>query len=158
MKFTKEILNKIESTSFVVLILGIILYNFESTSTLGLVLLAISGFSVIAAARYKNKLPLNKKDIESWETIRKEGKNRYILKSLRFGLISVFVFLVFEIIKSFWFQKPFFEYYNLTAIIALSILLVGAPLFMAIEMWKFEEARYKEAVSQKYQPEQKGRP
>jgi hypothetical protein len=151
MKFTIENLNKVEYVSIIILILGIVLFNFESTYTLGLTLLAVSGFSVIAATYYKNQLPPNKQEIESWKTTRKEGKNRYILKGLRFGLISFFLFLVFELGKSLWFQRPFFEFNNFTIIAAILIVLVGAPVFAAIEMWKFEEARYKEAVSQEDQ-------
>lgn len=153
MNFSKKNLNKVESVSIVVLILGIILYNFESTYILGIALFAVSGFSVIAAARYKNKFPLNKQEIESWETIRKKGKSNYILSSVRFGLIALFGYFVFRIIKSSWSETPLFDEAWYIDIILPAVLFFGIPFLIAIDKWKFEEARYKEAVSQKDQPQ-----
>ncbi|MBI9041239.1 hypothetical protein [Lutibacter sp.] len=77
--------------------------------------------------------------IESWELVRKNGRNRYALRTgVLWSIFTAFLTKVFELsVHSFeevYFSKSFLNYLAL-------FILVGIVLFWQF-IWKFNEKRY----------------
>jgi hypothetical protein len=77
--------------------------------------------------------------IESWELVRKNGRNRYALRTgVLWSVFTAFLTKIFELsaysFKEVYFTKSFLNYLAL-------FILVGIVLFWQF-IWKFNEKRF----------------
>jgi hypothetical protein len=129
--------------SLVVLVGGFFVYS-EIFFLWGFILLAVSFTGIILIWRYLNSLPPDEKEIRGWQTIKAQGKNQYLLRSLKYGLFLTVIFVGFYRIENLFYGKPLLEGLGRDLIIAL-VLLIFLPVYTGWEMWKFNEQRFYEA-------------
>ncbi|HZI85961.1 MAG TPA: hypothetical protein VFD48_03950 [Pyrinomonadaceae bacterium] len=134
----------------VVMLIGSIglLYGNGTTLLIGFLLAIGAVVGMVVLARRENALPLDQDEREIWESIRAQGKRRYILRSMMHGLFLGLLFLVYQLIKSLWSDESFDAGTGFLLIALFLILYIGASYAAAIKEWALYEERYKESLPQ----------
>ena len=105
------------------------------------VLMVVVCFGIIFIERHKNSLPPDQSEINSWEIVRVQGKQKYLLNSLKTGVLFGGFFLGVEVIKNLYYGKQILEGFGIGLLIG-EIFIIFLPLFIGIEFWKSNEQRF----------------
>lgn len=146
--------SSLASAFLLVLMLGgIWLGGYERTRySIGLFLAIGAALGLIFLNRHENASPLEEDERETWEIVRSRGKFRFILRSVIIGIFGGLIFLLFQLIRSFWMGETFSANYIFILVALFFILYIGSSYYAAVRNWALYEERYKDSVQRQTRP------
>ncbi len=144
MNINKKYLKLINSLLIPIALIGFVMLYTEILFPLAFILTAVSCLGIIFIQRHLNFPWFDQTEMDCWEKTRVQGRKKYLLSSLTFGLIMGAIALGYELIKNLYHSKPAFAGFGIGFITAL-IIYIFAPLLFAYEFWSFNEQRFKES-------------
>jgi hypothetical protein len=99
---------------------------------------------VLFLARRENARPLQGNERELWIIIRAQGKRRYLLRSVTFGLFAGVLFLLYQLLKARRSGVPFRISFDFILIAFFVLIYIGGSYYAAIRKWTLYEDRYRE--------------
>jgi hypothetical protein len=126
---------------------GWLVYS-EASFLVGFILVIGSLAGIVVLMRRENSRPLERGEIEAWESVRAKGKRHYTVRSVMYGLSVGLFFLLYQVIRSLWSGEPFTASSAFVQVALFIILYIGGSYYAAIKKWALYEERYKESSPQ----------